>query len=229
MKRMKNFILIFLLLVDLGILGYILIQKTNNQFQVQEEDYYYSDELDINQTTITPQNNNQTSSTTTNTQVNTQVTTSSDHIPTVSTNTGNVPVVLGEDSCTSSTTPWIKLLSPNGGEVYQAGQEITVMWEGCNVTEPIGVGLVKHDITFPYDIETYSEAHSLYAGYLLGGFDGFTGTNNDGTQTVTLPTFSDQNLVPGQRYYFFIHGADDPNMGLGFHARDYTDSLFTIN
>ena len=37
--------------------------------------------------------------------------------------------------CTSSSAPSITVLSPNGGEVYQSGQQITVKWKSCNGTE----------------------------------------------------------------------------------------------
>lgn len=35
--------------------------------------------------------------------------------------------------CNSGMAPWIKVTSPNGGEVYQAGQQINVTWISCNV------------------------------------------------------------------------------------------------
>ncbi len=34
--------------------------------------------------------------------------------------------------CIQTTKPWIKILSPNGGEIYQKGQEIQIKWETCN-------------------------------------------------------------------------------------------------
>ncbi|MBP6912944.1 MAG: hypothetical protein KBB86_03355, partial [Candidatus Pacebacteria bacterium] len=35
--------------------------------------------------------------------------------------------------CTSTTAPWIKVLSPNGGESYKAGDKVAVKWESCNI------------------------------------------------------------------------------------------------
>ena len=34
--------------------------------------------------------------------------------------------------CLSTTKPWVKVLSQNGGETYTAGQQIIVKWESCN-------------------------------------------------------------------------------------------------
>lgn len=36
-------------------------------------------------------------------------------------------------ACTSTSVPSIKVLSPNGGETYTAGQKITVKWSSCNI------------------------------------------------------------------------------------------------
>ena len=35
--------------------------------------------------------------------------------------------------CSKASAPSITVLSPNGGEVYQAGQQIKVQWSTCNV------------------------------------------------------------------------------------------------
>ncbi len=37
------------------------------------------------------------------------------------------------NSCNPNTEPWVKVLTPNGGESYLAGQDITVKWESCNL------------------------------------------------------------------------------------------------
>jgi len=38
--------------------------------------------------------------------------------------------------CTSSTAPWIKVLSPNGGETFQANGQVPVIWQSCNLPTP---------------------------------------------------------------------------------------------
>jgi hypothetical protein len=44
--------------------------------------------------------------------------------------------------CASNTSPWIKVTSPNGGETYTAGQQITVKWKSCNV-QNVYIGLAS--------------------------------------------------------------------------------------
>jgi hypothetical protein len=38
-------------------------------------------------------------------------------------------------SCAPGDEPWIEVLTPNGGESYAAGEQITVKWESCNIPE----------------------------------------------------------------------------------------------
>ncbi len=45
----------------------------------------------------------------------------------------NAEINKPKTGCLSSTTPWIKILSPNGGEIYSVGQQITVTWTSCNI------------------------------------------------------------------------------------------------
>ena len=44
------------------------------------------------------------------------------------------PTPLPIKICLPSTAPWIQVTSPNGGENYNAGQQITVTWKGCNIS-----------------------------------------------------------------------------------------------
>lgn len=43
-------------------------------------------------------------------------------------------------SCTKTTSPYIKILSPNGGELFTPGQQIKVKWESCNVKGKVFIG-----------------------------------------------------------------------------------------
>lgn len=119
-------------------------------------------------------------------------------------------------SCTPTTSPWIKLISPNGGEVYQAGQQITVRWESCNVSK------------------TNQE---LVVSLWYGGPGPNTGnlfavaTMNDGIETFTIP----QSSVFAQRGYqlgkFYKATVEIPGIDAQpqVHAGDDSDNLFTIN
>lgn len=69
-------------------------------------------------------------------------------------------------SCDAESTPSIKVTSPNGGEVYTAGQQITVNWTTCNISR------TNPDMNI-----------SLSGGTLLSAT-----TPNDGSQVVTIPS-----------------------------------------
>ncbi len=129
--------------------------------------------------------------------------------------------------CKSDSTPWVEVLSPNGGEVFKQGEKITITWRSCKVIPPISLMLIKHDSANPYIQE---ENSGDYAGLSLGGFDGYIGTEDDGVQEVTLPTKGeDPNLISGQHYFIIVAGMDDPSVGPGFNPRDVSNRLFSIN
>ncbi len=131
-------------------------------------------------------------------------------------------------ACNSNSPTTIKVLSPNGGEVYQAGQQVTVKWESCNVTpNSIGIILIKHNPSVAY---TQSEGQGDYAGFTLGGFNSYTGTADDGSEQVTLPSASVTGFTSGQHYFIAVTGlGDNTHIGSGYAPRDYSDNLFTIN
>lgn len=53
--------------------------------------------------------------------------------------TNTVSTIIPE--CNRGSEPWIMVTSPNGGEVYQAGQQINVTWAKCNVPASVDVGI----------------------------------------------------------------------------------------
>ena len=109
---------------------------------------------------------------------------------------------------TPVATPSITVLSPNGGEVYQAGQQITVKWNSKNFTGNIAeINLID-----------------------VNGWGGGTGMTydkqipNTGTYTLTLPSNSDFSLSHASfGKYFRIEINGTGAMG------DSSDNLFTIN
>ena len=48
---------------------------------------------------------------------------------------------ISTERCLPTTKPWIKLLSPNGGETYSASQPYKVTWDSCNIRGNIAIGL----------------------------------------------------------------------------------------
>jgi hypothetical protein len=106
--------------------------------------------------------------------------------------------------CNSDSTPSIKLLSPNGGEVYTIGQQITVKWETCNATNT------------KIFIEIYNPKTTA-----LPLVDAINGIQNDGLETITL---SEPNIINGQYELRITAGGLSSGVLL-----DSADNLFTIN
>ncbi len=100
-----------------------------------------------------------------------------------------------------NAAPKLKVTSPDGGEIYTAGQPITVTWKTCNIPSSAYVDIF---LTFPGINQGVNLTHTL----------------NDGSQVVTLPSTSTWGqMVYGQNYKITIVGA----------ATDASDNLFTIN
>ncbi len=133
-----------------------------------------------------------------------------------------------QTACNANSPTTIRLISPNGGEVYQAGQQITVKWKGCNIDpNTIGVALVKRTGNTPY---TQSQIEGDYSGFTLGGINPYVGLADDGSEVITLPPSSNTNLTPGQHYFLTIMGTGDAtHVGSGYGPYDYSNGLFTIN
>ena len=107
--------------------------------------------------------------------------------------------------CLPTTPAWIQVISPNGGEAYVAGQQITVKWKSCNIPA------------------TYSVRIDLnYAPFPPLGSNGWTLTNtlNDGTELVTLPSAIALNGHLGTNFKVNVWRST---------VSDLSDNLFTIN
>lgn len=111
--------------------------------------------------------------------------------------------VLG--ACAGVEGPSIKILSPNGGQTYRAGQSLTVMWRKCNFSSTIPVML---------DLDMQS-ADSSSAYTVVSTFPQHIGSTT--TQTIVLPT----NVRGG----YVLHAAA---MVDGVSISDYSDASFTI-
>jgi hypothetical protein len=110
------------------------------------------------------------------------------------------PVV--STGCTSSSTPSIKVLSPNGGETYTAGQKITVKWSSCNVSAS------SYDII----VALHQNGDWQNVVYLSNA------TINDGNEIFTIPS----NITAGS--YKIRVGSSVAKI-----QQDFSDGLFTIN
>ena len=132
---------------------------------------------------------------------------------------GNVSI--NRNACTPDIAPWIKVLSPNGGETFTAGQQITIKWTSCNIPATAQVGLV-----FDYVNPNVLSSQQYSFSFLLP--PNYT-TVNDGSEVVTIPAsgyFS--NL--GQVQYHGLYKARIIYIQSGGSVLSATsDNSFTIN
>ena len=121
----------------------------------------------------------------------------------------SLPCLVGD------TTPQIKVISPNGGEVFTAGQQITVKWSTCNIPANADISVAVH-----YNNNTTGSSYGLPIPVT---------SLNDGMEVVTLPSTSVLNSSNAQlgKFYEVMLTYDVPNSVV--MARDLSDSLFTIN
>lgn len=124
---------------------------------------------------------------------------------------------------TVSLQPTITVLSPNGGETFTTGQQITVRWSTVNM---------------PSDAVVVAQLFNTQTGYELG-LDPVTtsslqnGTSNDGVEMFTLPP---NTPSAGATYDTFgnvfkmrlIVSSATVGNGIGQAIGDYSNNTFTI-
>lgn len=120
--------------------------------------------------------------------------------------------------CSPTTAPWIKVISPNGGEIYTIGQEITLKWKTCNISQ-------TDHITAQLDaISNLNNSKSLFGEGDDEGLSSDIGSLNDGQQTINLGPISEtgvQWINPGT-YKLILSKFGTPSI------TDSSDNLFTI-
>jgi hypothetical protein len=105
-------------------------------------------------------------------------------------------------TCDSNSLPSIKVISPNGGEIYKPGQQVAVKWNSCNIIATnIGIYLKDKNLADPYKL--------IYP------------SPNDGNEVITLPTTEYSGMHYGKNFKIMI--SNDASGG------DYSDNLFTIS
>lgn len=89
--------------------------------------------------------------------------------------------------------PQIEVLSPNGGETFTPGQQITVKWRSCNIQNFPGANTSAVSILLKQQSTgvRYALTPNANPQYGYGGF-----TQNDGSEVVALPTLSTFPVTP---------------------------------
>ncbi len=127
----------------------------------------------------------------------------------------DMPTPAPGQECNSTTTPWIRVLSPNGGEVYKPGSKITVKWVSCNIapTEKVHVSLL------------WKNSASNEPGGIVA-----KASPNDVQEVITLPTD-----VGNGKYYladnvYKVQVVQSNNDAPNYQgAVDVSDESFTIS
>lgn len=113
--------------------------------------------------------------------------------------------------CTPTTTPYVYVVTPNGGEVYNATDKLIAEWKSCNLTSDTTV-----DVSIMRGVDTVMTAH----------------TQNTGTYSFQLSPSAITNPVtvvssPLQfGNYFKVKVVATTATGVGY--TDESDSTFTI-
>ena len=148
--------------------------------------------------------------------------------PPVTQNTNNTTSTSTVTACTTNSSPSITVLSPNGGEVYQAGKQITVKWTSCNLakTTPIQILLQGNFSGGPWSTSPGSTFDLGSTGYGEGKL------LNSGSATVVIPTQGStqwSGYTPTMKYGNYYKVYISQNLADYIDASDMSDNSFTIS
>lgn len=125
-------------------------------------------------------------------------------------------------NCTSASAPSVTVLSPNGGETYTAGQQVTVRWTSCNIAPETLLQILLNG-PFP-------GGESIDLTAIAGDVP------NSGMATLLLPIQGSGNSGSGHlEWYQMQYGKyfkiriNQVQSPTGVFASDDSDNLFTIN
>lgn len=143
--------------------------------------------------------------------------------------TNNTPTI---STCSASSTPSIKVLSPNGGEVYMLGDVIKVKWQACNTSLDVSQSWVdRYD---RYGNMLLSNLRISDLGLMMNYQRQIVGNSATGSFDIKIPNngiFSDpvdgiidriiDLNISNVKYKVRIEAFDGPS--------DSSDSFFNIN
>ena len=127
----------------------------------------------------------------------------------------NQPVKVTSE-CTPSSAPSITVLSPNGGETYNSGENIDVKWTSCNIVD-------SKKQTYTYvSIHNSNDGGSPYNN-VFGPTEAGKVKLSDGATKAFLPS----DIISGQHYYARVDFYDN-SKNPAVKITDDSDKLFTI-
>lgn len=123
--------------------------------------------------------------------------------------------------CTKTGPPAVKIISPNGGETFSVGQQVTVKWTSCNLSSTTNMNIMILNASTP------QTKTSVFDSFVLPA----KSAQNTGTVTFTIPNDTEKAsrgypfpAVPGQAVYKVRIGEAKNEI-----VYDYSDNFFTIN
>ena len=117
-----------------------------------------------------------------------------------------------QNGCNPSDPKSITVISPNGGEIYSSGQQISVKWKSCNIPTNENMAI---------DLFNANDPSS-------GNCPLISPTPNDGNETVNLSVYSCRylNFQSGNNFKLRVYQLNSP---IGTTIQDFSNSNFTIN
>ena len=115
-------------------------------------------------------------------------------------------------ACLPTTTPYITVTSPNGGESYLAGNSMIVNWTSCNIVGNVDISLI-----------TPHQSGTGFSAWVFGN-----SYSNSGHGTFVIPKISQWgNMIYGTNFKILVGNTQTQQDGT--NASDFSDNLFTIN
>lgn len=145
--------------------------------------------------------------------------------------TGTYPNCVHGDSLNAcgnkvNSSPSIKLISPNGGEVLNVGKEMLVKWVVCNPPSNTNTMVIA---TFRREVNGVSRGATLIPQTQIFGSSS-TPTADDGEETFIIPSTAIQpGLIPDNNYKLYISLLTGNNVAnLTTIAQDSSDNYLSI-
>ena len=212
MKYNKGFAPLIILLIVLGVLAvggvaYFAGKSSTPKNTVSDNSNYYP-----------PVNQNQ-NPTTTNNNPPAQTPPPVNNPPTNNPVINTTTTTSTKSNCLPTTSPWIKVASPNGGEIYPLSTVQNFTWQTCNIPS------TAHLTGELVGISNPDNSKSLFGEGNDQGLSNDTGSLNDGQQAIDFGPILSTGVqwINTGTYKFKLSLFNTPSIS------DSSDNYFTIN